>query len=171
MLRGPTAHQYDRGAPPPGYFNSGVLVADMDRWRTDQVSRTAPRMFHRYRQSLRSINQDILNVIFAGRWTALPTRWNKLIDHPGDDRFNRLDYLTRGQGIVHYVGRTKPWEPGFPPGPLFDLYGEHCGHALIGFPPQDPGAARRWARFRAAIARRRRLRLEADAGGRRTRRR
>jgi lipopolysaccharide biosynthesis glycosyltransferase len=115
------------GAPPPGYFNDGMLVVDMDAWRANSVTERAREIFERFRPELRSwLDQDILNIVFAGRWTRLPDEWNKLIDHSvhGKCGAGRFDYLVRREGIVHYVGSPKPWEPEFPANPLRRLYDE-----------------------------------------------
>ncbi|MER8072275.1 glycosyltransferase family 8 protein [Streptomyces sp. NPDC094034] len=125
------AVQREHGAKPPGYFNSGVLLVDLDLWRAEQVTEQAMRLFHQYRSSLRSVDQDILNIIFEGSWTKLPGRWNKQIDNPRLGRFGegRLDYLVQREGIVHYTGETKPWHTGFPSSPLLELYEEYAQSA------------------------------------------
>ena len=111
-----TATERQHGAAPPGYFNSGVLVIDMDVWRAAETTRRAVHLFRRYRSALHSADQDILNVLYAGRWTSLPARWNRLISAPDSGHFgaDRLDFLTRREGIVHYVGAIKPWMSAFP---------------------------------------------------------
>ncbi|MGH9277958.1 MAG: glycosyltransferase family 8 protein [Acidimicrobiales bacterium] len=120
-----SAREYPYGAQPPGYFNSGVLIIDMNKWRADEVTQQALWLYRRFGLKLHSPDQDILNIIFAGRWRSLPAKWNKMIEvHKKYDE-HRTSYLTRREGIVHYVGRVKPWHREFPHRSLLDLYLEY----------------------------------------------
>ncbi len=123
---GDTAVYSDHGAQAPGYFNSGVLAIDMDRWRADDVSGRAARIYETYGAELRTHDQDVLNIIFSGAWTPVPAKWNKLVEHSVHGRFGngRLDYLTERDGLVHFIGGTKPWHDDFPPNALRALYEE-----------------------------------------------
>lgn len=110
-----------------GYFNSGVLLIDLEKWRAGGITEQAVEIFQRY-PDLRSPDQDVLNVIFADQWTELPPIWNKLIEHYKLGKFGkgRLDYLTRREGIIHYGGVLKPWHEEFPrDNPLRDIYEEY----------------------------------------------
>ena len=123
---GETAVYSDHGAEPPGYFNSGVLLIDVDRWRADDVDARAAEIYHRYGTQLRTHDQDVLNIIFSGAWTPFPEKWNKLVEHSVHGRFGngRLDYLTAREGLVHFIGDIKPWHDEFPPNALRELYEE-----------------------------------------------
>lgn len=125
---GETAVYSDFGAREPGYFNSGVLLIDMDRWRADGVTEQATRIYQRYGDQLRTHDQDVLNIIFSGDWTPIPEKWNKLVEHSVHGRFGngRLDYLTRREGLVHFIGGTKPWHEEFPANALRALYEEYA---------------------------------------------
>ena len=125
---GDTAIYSDHGARAPGYFNSGVLLIDMDQWRAEGITEQAMRIYHRYGTQLRTHDQDVLNIIFSGTWVRLPETWNKLVEHSVHGRFGngRLDYLTRPEGIVHFIGGTKPWHDEFPPNSLRALYREYA---------------------------------------------
>ncbi|WP_434741512.1 glycosyltransferase family 8 protein [Micromonospora sp. SH-82] len=122
------AHQHQTGALPPGHFNSGVLLIDMDRWRAERATERCMELHRTYGRDLPNIDQDILNHIFAGRWTPLPEKWNKLIEHSVHGIFGngRMDYLTRPEGIVHYIGKVKPWHDAFPDNPLRHRYEEYA---------------------------------------------
>jgi lipopolysaccharide biosynthesis glycosyltransferase len=126
-ILGDTAVFSDHGAKAPGYFNSGVLLIDMEKWRADGVTEQATQLYERYGHELRTHDQDLLNVIFSGAWTPIPEKWNKLVEHSVHGRFGngRLDHLTRREGIVHFIGGTKPWHPEFPPNALRALYEEY----------------------------------------------
>ncbi|RKN44905.1 glycosyltransferase family 8 protein [Streptomyces hoynatensis] len=126
-----TAEQREHGAAPPGYFNAGVLLVDMNVWRAEDMTGRGIRLFERYGRTLRDLDQAVLNILFSGRWRSLPMKWNKMIEHRRLGKFGngRLDYLTRREGIVHYVGQVKPWHEGFPQNPLRALYAEFAAPA------------------------------------------
>ncbi|WP_432102036.1 glycosyltransferase family 8 protein [Streptomyces sp. bgisy091] len=112
------------GAKAPGYFNAGVLLIDMDQWRAEDVTARATAIYRRYGKDIPTLDQDILNHLFAERWTPVPAKWNKFIEHPEHGRFGqgRMDYLTRREGIIHYIGGDKPWSDTFPDNPLRRIY-------------------------------------------------
>lgn len=93
------------GAAP--YFNSGVLVVDLARWRAegigDQVMRECQRNRHRLliRDTWNQHDQYGFNVVLQHRWTRLPPGWNHYSERPSDD----------GVGIVHFLGDMKPGAP------------------------------------------------------------
>lgn len=125
---GESAIYSDHGAEPPGYFNSGVLVMDMEKWRAQNVTDQATEIYRRYGDQLRTHDQDVLNIIFSGAWTPVPEKWNKLVEHSVHGRFGngRLDYLTRREGLVHFIGGTKPWHDDFPANSLKALYEQYA---------------------------------------------
>lgn len=89
------------------YFNAGVLVIDMERWRHRGVSERA----HEYligNPETPFWDQDALNVACDGSWVALDEAWN----------FQRHLTLplhearrTVAPRIIHYISSTKPWLP------------------------------------------------------------
>ncbi len=121
---GETAVFSHRGAEPPGYFNSGVLLIDMDRWRAAGMTERAIALYRRYGHQFRTHDQDILNILCSGAWTPIPEKWNKLVEHSVHGRFGagRLPYLTQHEGIVHFIGEIKPWSSDFPANSLRRLY-------------------------------------------------
>lgn len=127
------ATQHQSGALPPGHFNSGVLLVDMARWRAEGATERAVELHRTYGHDLPNIDQDILNHVFAGRWTALPEKWNKLIEHSVHGTFGhgRWEYLTRPEGILHYIGAAKPWSDDFPDNPLRRLYAEYADAVTV----------------------------------------
>lgn len=89
------------------YFNAGVLLIDLERWREERISERALDYLQR-NPSLPYCDQDALNVTCDGRWTRLHPRWNyqdhrelRILDLPHD----------RWPGIVHFCTSLKPWKP------------------------------------------------------------
>lgn len=99
--------------PSSDYFNSGVLLIDLEGWRRDRTG-------HRCLDLLRRLSptwgdQDGLNAVLENRWHHLPRRWNV---QSADIRGSSLAWAlwTREirdavshPGIVHYTEGDKPW--------------------------------------------------------------
>jgi lipopolysaccharide biosynthesis glycosyltransferase len=81
------------------YFNAGVLLIDLDRWREEGISEKALDYFTD-RSTSPNMDQDALNYILANRWKKLDLRWN-VQDH--------IHRSVERAGIVHFVTRLKPW--------------------------------------------------------------
>ena len=86
------------------YFNAGVLLIDLERWRTEGIAARALDYLAAHPDSPYS-DQDALNVACEGRWLDLGPRWN----YQHDDRL--LGELPEPPAIVHFVSREKPWRP------------------------------------------------------------
>lgn len=61
---------------PGGFFNSGMLVMDLDRMRAERSSEALLKTAVDHRDELIWPDQDALNMVFAGRWLPLHPRWN-----------------------------------------------------------------------------------------------
>lgn len=96
---------YDQVPRVKRYFNAGVLLIDVRRWRQEEVSQKAMRYLKENPDSPFS-DQDALNVACDGRWLALGDRWN-FQDH----YFTSIGDLpeTKRPTIVHFICKGKPW--------------------------------------------------------------
>jgi len=88
------------------YFNAGVLLIDLQRWRKEGVSERALAYLRKHPLSPYA-DQDALNVVCDARWKQLDRRWNfqehyrkRLAGTPPAER----------PGIVHFVTSSKPWK-------------------------------------------------------------
>ncbi len=89
------------------YFNAGVLVIDLPRWRTERISERALEYLSANPKT-RFSDQDGVNVACAGRWRRLDARWNHqrhLVEAIDEIELNRRP------AIVHFVNGAKPWDP------------------------------------------------------------
>ncbi|MBO9590416.1 glycosyltransferase family 8 protein [Devosia sp.] len=87
--------------PADYYFNAGMVFIDIAKWREADV---IGRMEEAYASGIMQriyYDQDLLNLVFKGKWLKLPWRWN-VIDarhaHDGVD-----------PAILHYTAERKPW--------------------------------------------------------------
>ncbi len=101
------------GQPEGVYFNSGVMLLNLDRWRDsktltsliDCVCANAGR--HLF------MDQDAANLVFQGQWVTLGNEWN--VQHtmfrPGGCGQQNTDMWDRKilPAIIHYTGPYKPW--------------------------------------------------------------
>lgn len=88
------------------YFNAGVLLIDLDRWRTQRISEKALEYQMRVPTSP-FMDQDGINVACDGLWKCLDSRWN-FQDHFA----SRIEGMTQEDRphIVHFVTGAKPWK-------------------------------------------------------------
>lgn len=61
---------------PGGFFNSGVILFQLDRMREERSTVELVKYALDRRDQLVWPDQDALNVVFAGRWHPLHPRWN-----------------------------------------------------------------------------------------------
>lgn len=89
------------------YFNAGILLIDLCRWRKEQISEHAIDYLDRHPNSPFS-DQDALNWACEGLWSELAEKWNFQCQ-PEDD-IASLPIASRPT-IVHFVTGLKPWKP------------------------------------------------------------
>ncbi len=101
------------------YFNGGVLVFNLEKWRQDNISKQIIEYLEQNREYVRWWDQDGLNAILAGKWGELDLKWNQ---HPeiydysswNDSEFkDKLKYvyndIIHNPYIVHFATPGKPW--------------------------------------------------------------
>jgi lipopolysaccharide biosynthesis glycosyltransferase len=104
------------GGPERPYFNSGVMVIDLEAWRTAEIERRCLEGAHRFPQGTKWLDQHLLNVCLAGRWGKLSPVWNKqfFLDLLPDWRSSPYEEpqfreARHSPAIIHFCSRTKPW--------------------------------------------------------------
>jgi lipopolysaccharide biosynthesis glycosyltransferase len=91
-------------------FNAGVLLVDLSRWRSLQLTQDAEWWLAQHRASPSGLwslgSQPALHLVLYGRWATLPNGWNL-------DALGRLGHLHERQlsaaKLLHWTGRRKPW--------------------------------------------------------------
>ncbi len=94
-------YQRRLGMATPLYFNSGVLLADLDRWRKRDVTARALEAAERLGDDLILHDQDALNVALEGDWLPLAPHWNVWVICP--------ELTADASAVFHYMGAPKPW--------------------------------------------------------------
>lgn len=98
------------------YFNSGVMVFNLKKWREDKISAKAIEYFKQNKEFLLWWDQDVLNAILVNQWGELDPKWNvtpgvhKVISgqHPLFPQ-TICDSLIQDPYVVHYATASKPW--------------------------------------------------------------
>jgi lipopolysaccharide biosynthesis glycosyltransferase len=125
----------DAGLP---FFNSGVLLVDLDRWEGENLERAAVTHARRY-QAISCNDQHALNAAFAGRWHELPPIWNATrFWFKPERRAHPHGNILSDARIVHFVGPHKPWKHGadVPEAQLDRFFRALDGTALAGWRPE-----------------------------------
>lgn len=89
------------------YFNAGVMLIDLEGWRTEDVEGRALAYLRRHREHVYFWDQEALNAVLARRWTELAPCWNwsPTAGHGAGLPAAGAD-ATR---ILHFSGNLKPW--------------------------------------------------------------
>lgn len=138
------AHKRRLGLDDARYFNAGVLLVDLKRWRAEHVGARAIAFAERMRDDLILHDQDALNATLHHEWKRMAWHWNVWIVDPTltDD----------ARAVFHYMGAPKPWQADF------DLrFRDHFFEALdrtpfAGWRPWNPfGVGARFTRARRSL--------------------
>ncbi len=87
--------------PAMRYFNSGLLLMDMGKWRTLKVDEQFRRAIDDGTLAKIYYDQDFLNLSFRDNWLELDRFWNLLDPKPAHESLN--------PNVLHYTGERKPW--------------------------------------------------------------
>jgi lipopolysaccharide biosynthesis glycosyltransferase len=87
-----------RLADTKSYFNAGVMVMDLKRFRDTSLIHSAERFLEQTNYGTPFVDQEALNHVVDGAFVRLDSRWNILAALGHSDPW-----------IVHYAGPSKPW--------------------------------------------------------------
>jgi UDP-D-galactose:(glucosyl)LPS alpha-1,3-D-galactosyltransferase len=118
----PGLASYEHLDPRGSYFNSGVLLIDVARWKECEVSEKSLSYLVRHAHESRYPDQDALNYATYDNWLRLSHRWNDLMAWRLEPEFGGK---LSDSAILHMAGPVKPWQPGFAKGARRDLYWRH----------------------------------------------
>jgi lipopolysaccharide biosynthesis glycosyltransferase len=83
------------------YFNAGVLLIDLPRWRSLNMGARAINYCHSYPSSITYHDQCALNHVTNGRCYVLDEKWNFQTKSSARNLHSAL--------IIHFTGLLKPW--------------------------------------------------------------
>lgn len=98
------------------YFNAGVLVINLDKWREEQITRKAFEYIKRHPEKLIAHDQSILNYLLYDKWHQVDYKWNVRTQifsldylNAGFDNFESFEEVKEDPSIVHFTTASKPW--------------------------------------------------------------
>ena len=104
--------------PDHPYFNSGVMLINLDWWRRERVRERAIRYVREHHAVMNAHDQEALNALLGHHWRPLDVKWNRttrlfsILETPPspfrDELVARKQELLEHAAIVHLTG-TKPW--------------------------------------------------------------
>jgi len=107
--------------PDAPYFNSGVMLVDLARWRRERVTQEVLAYTRQFSKHVLFGDQDGLNSVLTGRWAPAPLQWNVQVAAlrylarrglPISSELRRdWEALHASPAVVHYAG-DKPWASG-----------------------------------------------------------
>ncbi|WP_322923960.1 glycosyltransferase family 8 protein [Paenibacillus campi] len=117
------------------YFNAGVMLIDISRWKQEQFTQQLLEYAKAHAATLRYADQDVLNGVLQGKWKRLPQQWNvisNVFENPavfkqffGEQQHN---VMVEHASLIHFTGDIKPWSlfSNHPYQKYYDLYYEMC---------------------------------------------
>jgi lipopolysaccharide biosynthesis glycosyltransferase len=103
----------DLAVPEHHYFNAGVLLLNLEKWREDGISDQVMNFLSDHPDKIWWWDQDALNAILHAKWLRLDMKWNY---QPFS--WIPLEYPS----IIHYTSQIKPWNGNPPLREYYDWY-------------------------------------------------
>jgi lipopolysaccharide biosynthesis glycosyltransferase len=101
------------------YFNSGLMVVDLKKWRQQRLTDRCLEVGERRAGPADFADQSLLNAVLQGEWEPLPLRWNCNIRHLAIHSFPSLRdrvypfaevmQVRRRPAFLHFLSAHKPW--------------------------------------------------------------
>lgn len=107
-------------SPDLKYFNTGVLVINLEKWRTDNIGTKVIKYLEQNKDYVwRWFDQDGLNGVLAGKWGELDPRWNQMHAIHDYSSWTESPYtedvyheVLHHPYIIHFTTLPKPWQTG-----------------------------------------------------------
>jgi lipopolysaccharide biosynthesis glycosyltransferase len=97
------------GIPEGEYFNSGVMLIDLDRWRAQGITRKTVQYLNENAEKILYVDQCALNAVLRPNWFKLDLTYNLLYSYiPENISRKKLNELMTTVLIVHYT-LERPW--------------------------------------------------------------
>ena len=88
----------------PKYFNSGMLVLNLDYWRKNHIEAELLQYAKDNVDKITKGDQELLNAVLIDRIKIIDDEWNV----QSSNFTNRSSY-TNNPKIIHFVSKNKPW--------------------------------------------------------------
>jgi lipopolysaccharide biosynthesis glycosyltransferase len=99
------------------YFNSGVMVMNLEKWRRDHIKDRVVEFVRRKPEAILFVDQCGSNAIVNGNWKAVHPRYNLQTAFLEENLsaftdlypLEEFEDAIRQPIIIHYTGSAKPW--------------------------------------------------------------
>lgn len=82
------------------YVNTGVLLINVQKWREEKIQSKLIECYNENFDKLLWADQDVMNILFRGRWLLL------------DSKYNSLRQFQYDPYVIHFNTSSKPWHFG-----------------------------------------------------------
>ncbi|GAB7026520.1 glycosyltransferase family 8 protein [Geotalea toluenoxydans] len=96
------------------YFNSGVMLVNLDRWREERIGDKAHNFIRKHPDVLLLHDQDALNAVLCGKWLPLHPKWNlqtDMLDLRSLSSYSgkAVAEAVANPAVIHFTTSSKPW--------------------------------------------------------------
>ena len=106
-------------SPDHPMFNAGILLIDVDAYRLQNIEAECVAFLQRWRDDIKSADQDALNAVLHDRhkpldfrWNVQMSSWNAFKTNPTLTDEERSALCKVEPAILHFSGSGKPWNSG-----------------------------------------------------------
>jgi lipopolysaccharide biosynthesis glycosyltransferase len=100
-----------------GYFNSGVMLINLDKWRAENLGQKTIQFVKDNPRLIWFVDQCGLNALTKSKWVKIPLKYNLTVDvyegiyHESDPGVDMAEIRKAIEDpvIVHFSGTSKPW--------------------------------------------------------------
>ena len=119
--------------PDAKYFNCGVMLMNVPRWREQRVSNCALAYLKTYARDVAFLEQEGINAVLSDQWEPLDPQWNWSVSVGRALQPRSIDTRVK---IAHFSGNLKPWKH-HGSNPYCALYYEYIDRTVFeGFRPR-----------------------------------
>lgn len=90
------------------YFNAGLLVLDLQRWRSEGLTGRALAFYQKHGHKLPLLDQDALNAVIDGNFLTMDKRYNFLIEANNP----LMAVYPANTAVLHCINESKQWMVG-----------------------------------------------------------
>ncbi len=134
------------------YYNAGVLVIDLKRWREEEIERKLLEYYRDKGGNLFACDQDVINGTLKGRVKLLPPRYNWFSNYkyfrysalvkktPAYGAVSKKEFndTKKAPAITHFLGDERPWKRGNL-NPYRKVYKKYLNKTDWAGTPDEPG--------------------------------
>ncbi|NTU96935.1 MAG: glycosyltransferase family 8 protein [Chlorobiaceae bacterium] len=110
-------HQQLKMDPESVYFNSGMMLINLKKWKSDGIQKKVIDFIENNQDVIYFPDQCGLNAIINGRWKKVPLKYNQqssIFSKDFEKKFNcfspeELAEAKENPIIIHYTSGSKPW--------------------------------------------------------------